>query len=76
MHIDVVVDDVEAAVERAVNAGATVEGPVRTANWGKLALMADPFGHGICLIEFVGRGYDEIATEKAQSSGTRSGARN
>jgi hypothetical protein len=24
--------------------------------------VADPFGHGICLIEFVGKGYDEIAT--------------
>jgi hypothetical protein len=23
--------------------------------------MADPFGHGFCFIEFVGRGYDEIA---------------
>ena len=22
----------------------------------------DPFGHGLCLIEFLGRGYDEIAT--------------
>jgi hypothetical protein len=25
--------------------------------------MADPFGHGICFIQFVGRGYDEIAHE-------------
>ena len=23
-------------------------------------MMADPVGHGICLIEFLGRGYDEI----------------
>jgi hypothetical protein len=23
--------------------------------------MADPFGHGICFIQFLGRGYDEIA---------------
>jgi hypothetical protein len=22
---------------------------------------ADPFGHGICFIQFLGRGYDEIA---------------
>jgi hypothetical protein len=29
--------------------------------WGKLALMADPFGHGFCFVQFVGRGYDEIA---------------
>jgi hypothetical protein len=25
-------------------------------------MLADPFGHGICLIRFLGRGYDEIAT--------------
>jgi len=25
--------------------------------------MADPFGYGICFIEFLGRGYDEIAHE-------------
>jgi hypothetical protein len=25
--------------------------------------LADPFGHGFCLIEFTGRGYDEVATE-------------
>ena len=31
-------------------------------NWGKLALMADPFGHGFCLVQFLNRGYDEIAT--------------
>jgi hypothetical protein len=25
-------------------------------------MLADPFGHGVCLIEFIGKGYDEIAT--------------
>jgi len=24
-------------------------------------LLADPFGNGFCLIQFTGRGYDEIA---------------
>ena len=62
VHLDIVVNDIEAAVERAVNTGAVLEAPVKSANWGKLALMADPFGHGFCLIEFVGRGYDEIAS--------------
>jgi len=28
---------------------------------GSSVLMADPFGHGFCLIQFIGRGYDEIA---------------
>lgn len=62
VHFDVVVDEVEAAVARASAAGAVLEQPVRTANWGKMALMADPFGNGFCLVQFLGRGYDEIAT--------------
>ena len=62
IHLDFVVPDIEAAVARAVAAGATLERPVRASAWGKLALLADPFGHGFCLVEFVGRGYDEIAS--------------
>ena len=27
---------------------------------GKIAVLADPFGYGLCLIEFLNRGYDEI----------------
>jgi predicted enzyme related to lactoylglutathione lyase len=65
VHLDVVVEDVEAALARAVAAGARAETPVRTANWGKLVVLADPFGHGFCLIEFLGRGYDEIAERVA-----------
>ena len=62
VHLDVVVQDVEAAVQRALDAGAILEKPVRSSTWGKLALMADPFGNGFCLVQFVGKGYDEIAT--------------
>lgn len=61
VHLDVVVDDLEGALSRAVAAGATQEGEVRIDAWGKIATLADPFGHGLCLIEFLGRGYDEIA---------------
>lgn len=61
VHLDFVVDDVEAAVERAVAAGATLERPIATQRWGRLAPMADPFGHGFCFVQFLGRGYDEIA---------------
>jgi hypothetical protein len=25
-------------------------------------VLADPFGHGVCLIQFLNRGYDEVAT--------------
>lgn len=61
VHLDVVVENIEAAVVRAVAAGAVVEHPVRVAVWGKSAVVADPFGHGLCLIEFLNRGYDEVA---------------
>jgi predicted enzyme related to lactoylglutathione lyase len=61
VHLDVVVADIDAAVRQAVTAGATLEAPVATQAWGKLALLADPFGHGVCLVQFLGRGYDAIA---------------
>ena len=63
VHLDFVVDDIESAVQRALEAGARAEQPVKTSNWGKLALMADPFGHGFCFVQFLGRGYDAIADE-------------
>ncbi len=62
VHLDVVVPDIDAALKRAIEAGALLEQPVRNSSWGKLAIMCDPFGHGFCLIQFEGRGYDEIAT--------------
>jgi predicted enzyme related to lactoylglutathione lyase len=63
VHLDIVVADIDAAIAQAIDAGAVQEAPVKSSSWGKLALMADPFGHGFCLIELVGRGYDEIATQ-------------
>jgi predicted enzyme related to lactoylglutathione lyase len=62
VHLDFVVEQIESSVRRAVVAGARLESPVATHTWGRLALMADPFGHGFCLVQFLGRGYDEIAT--------------
>jgi len=60
VHVDLVVDDIEAAFHRAVAAGARAETDIRVATYGKIAVLSDPFGHGFCLIEFLGRGYDEI----------------
>ena len=62
VHLDFVVDEIEPAVRRAVDAGAKVESPISGHKWGRLALMVDPFGHGFCFVQFLGRGYDEIAT--------------
>ena len=61
VHLDVVVDDIAGALSRAVGAGARVGRDVRTEVWGKIAVLADPFGHGLCPIESLNRGYDEIA---------------
>ena len=61
VHLDVVVDDVGEAVGRALEAGATLEGDIRLEAWGQIASMADPFGNGICFLQFLDRGYDEIA---------------
>jgi lactoylglutathione lyase len=62
LHCDLVVDELDIAVARAVAAGAVQEGPTRDAKWGRIVQLADPYGHGWCLIEFRDRGYDEIAT--------------
>lgn len=61
VHLDFVVDDIEAAVEKARAAGAVLEQTISTAAWGRLAQMSDPFGHGFCFVQFLNRGYDEIA---------------
>jgi predicted enzyme related to lactoylglutathione lyase len=62
VHLDIVVKDMDVSVQRAISAGAKLENEIRSSNWGKLALMVDPFGHGFCLVQFLGKGYDEIAT--------------
>lgn len=62
VHLDVVVEDINAAVERAIAAGAAQEQSIVTDDWGKLALMTDPFGHGFCFVQFLNQGYDEIAS--------------
>lgn len=61
VHLDVVVDDVDQAVALAVAAGARLEDPPITHDWGRIAHLADPYGHGICILQFLGRGYDELA---------------
>lgn len=61
VHLDFIVPDVEAAVRVALAAGAVLEDAIATHAWGRIAHLADPFGHGFCLIQFLGRGYDEIA---------------
>ncbi len=60
VHLDFAVEDLQAAVDRALSAGGRLEGQIEERVWGRLARMADPFGHGFCLLQFKDRGYDEI----------------
>ncbi len=60
IHLDFTVTDLEAAVRRAQAAGATLEREIQEQAWGRMANLADPFGHGFCLLEFKGRGYDAL----------------
>jgi catechol 2,3-dioxygenase-like lactoylglutathione lyase family enzyme len=60
VHLELAVDDVDAAVRRARAAGATCESEVQSHVWGRIAVLADPFGNGFCLIQFQNRGYDEV----------------
>jgi predicted enzyme related to lactoylglutathione lyase len=62
LHIDVVVDDLDVALTQALAAGAVQEGAIRDEAYGRIVQLADPFGHGWCLLAFSARGYDAIAT--------------
>ncbi|HKU95632.1 MAG TPA: VOC family protein [Vineibacter sp.] len=63
VHVDVLVDDVDSAVDRAVGAGAKLEAPAQDTPYGRIAMLADPFGHGFCLLRFSERGYDALLDE-------------
>ncbi len=60
VHLDVVVEDVDAAVARAVGAGAVLEAAAKDTAYGRIAMLADPFGHGICVLQFNDKGYDAL----------------
>lgn len=60
VHLDFVVEDIEATIARLLSHGGVLESPVAERSWGRIAGLADPFGHGIDLLQFKGRGYDEL----------------
>ena len=64
VHLDFVVESIEGAVQRLVVLGAALARPIADRRWGRMASLADPFGHGIDLLEFKGRGYDEILQQQ------------
>jgi predicted enzyme related to lactoylglutathione lyase len=75
VHLDFLVPDIDQALARALEAGAKQESPISDHAYGKLVLLADPFGHGVCLLQFNAQGYDAIATAAQGSSRTAAGDR-
>jgi len=65
LHLDFVVADLDAALGRALAAGAVLEAEPSRHAYGRLALLHDPFGHGLCLLQFEGSGYDALAPAAA-----------
>jgi predicted enzyme related to lactoylglutathione lyase len=60
VHPDFSVPGLDAAIARAVAAGAVQEGETLDLAYGRQAMFADPFGNGFCLIEFNAQGYDAL----------------
>jgi predicted enzyme related to lactoylglutathione lyase len=60
VHLDFEVEDVDVAVQQALAAGANLEGDVQTFQWGRIATMSDPFGHGFCILELIEGGYNNV----------------
>jgi predicted enzyme related to lactoylglutathione lyase len=50
VHLDFDVDDLDAAVEAVKRANGVVES-VQRGDWGGMAVCADPFGNGFCLVK-------------------------
>src|SRR5262245_16770448 len=61
VHLDFEVEDIEAAVHGALSSGDKLERVIQAFNWGRIAMMSDPFGHGFCILQFLGPGYDNVA---------------
>lgn len=59
VHIDFVVDDLDGAVKRAIDAGAVRETACIGWRHSKCITFSDPFGNGFCLIEFENETYSD-----------------
>lgn len=75
MHLDLVVNDVDTALAKAVAAGARVSAAARDHVYGRLASLRDPFGHGFCLIAFTADGYHAVPSGRSNASGAKTGGR-
>lgn len=49
VHLDFDVDDLDEAMAAVKRSGGTVES-VQRGDWGGMAICADPFGNGFCVV--------------------------
>jgi predicted enzyme related to lactoylglutathione lyase len=61
VHLDFIAEDLDQTVARLVAFGASLQGDIKTREYGRIGNMSDPFGNGFDLIEFTGAGYDAVA---------------
>ena len=59
VHIDFVVDDLAAALQRAIRAGAEQETDCIHWRGSRCVTLSDPFGNGFCLIAFISETYSD-----------------
>jgi len=59
VHVDFVVDDLDRAVKRVIDAGAIRESECISWRGSKCVTFSDPFGNGFCLIEFENETYSD-----------------
>ena len=61
VHLDFIVSKLDEVVARLMELGGSLDRDVQIRDYGRIANMADPFGNGLDLIEFIGSGYDEVS---------------
>ena len=61
VHVDFVVDDINKAAKRALDAGAIQASECIEWKSSKCITFSDPFGNGFCIIEFAGDTYSDKA---------------
>ena len=62
VHLDFVVDSLQAAVTRALAAGGVLDGDIVDHRYWRMANLADPFGNGVDLTEFAEGGYEAFVS--------------
>ena len=60
VHLDFIVTDLDGMVARLCGLGASLDREIQIREYGRIANIADPFGNGFDLIEFSGRGDDNV----------------